>query len=79
MTNLAQYTDETVLSTDEVATWLRISRKTVLRMGIPLVNLPGRGRFYLAGEVKRVLGGRKPRAQQGTPVRLVRMPSRASS
>lgn len=79
MTDLAQYSDDTVLSTDEVATWLRVSRKTVLRMGIPLVNLPGRGRFYLAGEVKRVLGGRKPKAQQDAPVRLVRMPTRAGS
>lgn len=63
MVDLNQYPDETVLRTSEVARWLEVEPKVVLRMPLAPLEFPTRERRYLAADVKAVVRGRRPAAR----------------
>lgn len=68
MVDLEKYSDNTLLTTSEVAAWLGFkSTKPVLCMPLPIANIRGRSRHYLAGEVKKHIMGA---AQARPPLRL---------
>jgi hypothetical protein len=58
MIDLNQYPDETVLRTSEVAEWLQVEPKVILRMPLAPLEFPTRERRFLAGDVKAVVRGR---------------------
>lgn len=49
---------ETILTTEDVARWLRVSPDTVMHMGLPKLRIPGRTVRYSAGAILRYLEGR---------------------
>lgn len=60
MVDLEKYSDNTLLTTREVAEWLgQKSTKAVLCMPLPPVNLRLRSRYYLAGDVKKHITGQQ--------------------
>lgn len=54
-TTLSDYPDEAVLTTAEVAAWLRCSERAVKRMPVTPLDIATRSRRYLAGDIKAVL------------------------
>jgi hypothetical protein len=58
MVDLNRYADETVLRTSEVAEWLEVEPKVVLRLPLAPLEFPTRERRFLAADVKAVVRGR---------------------
>lgn len=64
MVDLDKYPYNTALTSAEIAEWLEVSQRTVLRMPIPW--LPRRRRMYvaLAGDVREVYLGKQSRSSE---------------
>jgi hypothetical protein len=56
--NVRCYPPESILTTEQLADWLQLSRGTVGEMKLPRLRLPGKTIRYSAGAVLAYLEGR---------------------
>jgi len=61
VTTLSDYPDDAVLTTRQVAAWLGIQPKAVLRLPLAAVPLYTRERRFLAGDVKALMTAKAAR------------------